>query len=145
MRLLKRRLNRLTEARAAFVERISKKANFSFSLISVRLAETDRGGAMTTTNSFAHIAERILMGFLGASITSVSPFVNWFESNFQWTSTGVQVTQAGVAIALVLCWAAALYIAAREPEPHLYGSLFKAAGLPGVLSGLAHILQVTVK
>lgn len=70
---------------------------------------------MTTTNSYAHIAERLFIGLLGVSITTATPLINWIESNVQWTATSPQITQAGAGLILVLSWLAALYIAAREP------------------------------
>lgn len=98
---------------------------------------------MTTTNSWLHVCERGLIGAVSSTLVCGPSAVNWYFANIH-RQAELQDMQIGFGIALLTAWFLGWYITIREPEPHIWNCIFKAAGVPGVLIGASQALQVTV-
>jgi hypothetical protein len=100
---------------------------------------------MTSTNSRWHILERAGLGFLGSTLVSAPAALNWFFSFTVHQLPQLVAAQISFGIVLIIGWVLGFYFTAREPEPHLYGCLVKAAGLPGLILAIGHGLQIAVQ
>jgi hypothetical protein len=86
--------------------------------------------------------KQFVMGFLGASIVSIGPLLTWIQAFVGQTDPNVLVTQWISPGLLGLSWLGGLLFASWEPEPHLYGSFLKGAGIPGLILGMTHFAQL---
>ncbi len=98
---------------------------------------------MTDTDSWLHRCERTFLGILGSSIVCAPAVASWYESNVQLVQE-VASAQVGFGVSLAVVWVLSVYMTAREPERHIWGCVFKSAGLPGLLIAAGHGLQVGV-
>lgn len=87
---------------------------------------------MTSTDSRDDRLTRLFWGFVGATMVVAGPLA---QSIDLWISspTRVQAVEYATAFMLVLAWSSALWLAYREPEPHVWNVFFKSVGVPGTI------------
>ena len=94
---------------------------------------------MVATHSKSCITARLLLGFFGATLITIMPFMRWLDRTPPWEE--VKYFEMGIGIVYVLCWLGAIIWTASETEQHYYSCFFKGVGLPGVWQALIGFSQ----
>lgn len=95
---------------------------------------------MVDTNSRRHVVERTILGICGSTLVVLPAMLNWIDASdplnaSRWVPWGYGAT-------LMIAWGIAIWAAAREPDPHWWGCLFKSVGVPGSIISLGQVFQV---